>query len=68
MRAGSTYALQHTLGLYTAVVCHADLAKCAEEGVEMKLGAMETLGKVSNGDLRKAITTLQSAVRLKASL
>ena len=26
---------------------------------------METLGKVSGGDLRKAITTLQSAVRLK---
>ncbi len=29
-------------------------------------GAMETLGAVSGGDLRKAITTLQSAVRLKA--
>lgn len=28
---------------------------------------METLGKVSGGDLRKAITTLQSAVRLKVS-
>ena len=27
---------------------------------------MDTLGKVSGGDLRKAITTLQSAVRLKA--
>ncbi len=31
-------------------------------------GAMDTLGKVSGGDLRKAITTLQSAVRLKACL
>lgn len=29
---------------------------------------MDTLGKVSGGDLRKAITTLQSAVRLKARL
>jgi DNA polymerase III delta prime subunit len=28
---------------------------------------METLGKVSGGDLRKAITTLQSAVRLKVA-
>lgn len=26
---------------------------------------MEALSRVSNGDLRKAITTLQSAVRLK---
>lgn len=37
----------------------------AEEGVELQEGAMETLAKVSGGDLRKAITTLQSAVRLK---
>ena len=36
-----------------------------EEGVELRPGAMETLAKVSGGDLRKAITTLQSAVRLK---
>ena len=28
---------------------------------------METLGKVSGGDLRKAITCLQSAVRLRGS-
>ena len=28
-------------------------------------GALGTLGRVSGGDLRKAITTLQSAVRLK---
>lgn len=37
----------------------------AEEGVKLKPGAMETLGKVAGGDMRKAITTLQSAVRLK---
>ena len=36
--------------------------------MELQPGAMDTLGKVSNGDLRKAITTLQSAVRLKASI
>lgn len=35
--------------------------------MELQEGAMETLGKVSGGDLRKAITTLQSAVRLKVS-
>lgn len=28
---------------------------------------METLGRVSGGDLRRAITTLQSAVRLKGT-
>mmetsp|Transcript_12025 Transcript_12025/g.33817 ORF Transcript_12025/g.33817 Transcript_12025/m.33817 type:complete len:331 (+) Transcript_12025:191-1183(+) len=37
---------------------------CGEEQVTMELGAMATLGKVSGGDLRKAITTLQSSVRL----
>lgn len=37
----------------------------AEEGVKLEPGAMETLGKVAGGDMRKAITTLQSAVRLK---
>ena len=37
----------------------------AEEGVKLGPGAMETLGKVAVGDMRKAITTLQSAVRLK---
>ena len=42
-------------------------ASCTEEGVELQEGAMDTLGKVSGGDLRKAITTLQSAVRLKVS-
>ena len=40
----------------------------AAEGVSLGEGAMDTLGKVSGGDLRKAITTLQSAVRLKARL
>ena len=29
---------------------------------------MDTLGKVAGGDMRKAITTLQSAVRLRVSL
>ena len=37
----------------------------AEEGVTLEAGAMETLSKVSGGDLRRAITTLQSAVRLQ---
>jgi hypothetical protein len=41
-------------------VCHA-----AEEGVDLSDEALSTLGRVSGGDLRKAITTLQSAVRLK---
>ena len=33
----------------------------------LQSGAMETLGKVAGGDMRKAITTLQSAVRLRVS-
>ncbi len=33
--------------------------------MKLEPGAMETLGKVAGGDMRKAITTLQSAVRLK---
>ena len=37
----------------------------AEEGVTLEAGAMDTLGKVAGGDMRKAITTLQSAVRLR---
>lgn len=40
---------------------------CSEEGVELDDGSMETLGKVAAGDMRKAITTLQSAFRLKGS-
>ena len=39
----------------------------AEEGVELEPGTMEVLGKVSNGDMRRAITSLQSAVRLQVS-
>lgn len=40
---------------------------CGQEGVELGPGAMATLGRVSGGDLRKAITTLQSAVCLAGS-
>lgn len=40
---------------------------CGLEGVTIAEGAMETLSEVSGGDMRKAITTLQSAVRLKGS-
>lgn len=36
-----------------------------EEGVTLATGAMGTLSKVSGGDLRRGITTLQSAVRLQ---
>lgn len=37
---------------------------CQQEGVQLSPEAMATLGAVSGGDLRRAITTLQSAVRL----
>ncbi len=37
---------------------------CEKEGVEMDSEALATLSEVSGGDLRRAITTLQSAVRL----
>lgn len=37
---------------------------CSKEGVELGPGAFQLLGEVSEGDLRKAVTTLQSAVRL----
>ncbi|KAL4426978.1 hypothetical protein ABPG77_009539 [Micractinium sp. CCAP 211/92] len=40
---------------------------CGAEGVELGDGALETLSQVSGGDMRKAITTLQSAVRLRGS-
>ena len=40
---------------------------CSQEGVELGPGSLETLGNVSGGDMRKAITTLQSAFRLKGS-
>jgi replication factor C subunit 2/4 len=39
---------------------------CAKEGVTMAPGALDMLGRVSGGDLRKAVTTLQSAARLAA--
>ena len=41
--------------------------RAAEEGVELEPGTMEVLGKVSNGDMRRAITSLQSAVRLQVT-
>ena len=34
----------------------------------LEAGAMDTLGKVAGGDMRKAITTVQSAVRLRVNL
>eukprot|EP00873_Tetraselmis_striata_P019827 jgi/Tetstr1/440091/TSEL_028449.t1 len=47
-----------------AVMSERILRICGEEGVTLQDGAMLSLSKVSGGDLRKAITTLQSAVRL----
>ncbi len=44
---------------------HSTAYSAAEEGVDLSDEALGTLGRVSGGDLRKAITTLQSAVRLK---
>jgi replication factor C subunit 2/4 len=38
---------------------------CRAEGVEMGEGVVTALNLVSSGDLRRAITTLQSAVRLR---
>jgi len=35
--------------------------------VTLEEGAFDTLSHVANGDLRKAITTLQSAVRWKSN-
>lgn len=40
---------------------------CASEGVTLKPGAKEALERVARGDLRRAITVLQSAVRLRGS-
>lgn len=37
------------------------------EGVRLGDGAMAALGRVSNGDLRRALTTLQSAYALNGS-
>jgi len=40
---------------------------CAQEGVQLEDGALEALGQIGGGDMRKAITTLQSAFRLRGS-
>lgn len=40
---------------------------CAAEGIELAPGALAELGRVAGGDLRRAITALQSAARLKGS-
>lgn len=37
---------------------------CGKEGVELTPEAFELLSSISGGDLRKAVTTLQSAARL----
>lgn len=47
-----------------AVMSERILHICSKEDVTLQDGAMACLSKVSGGDLRKAITTLQSAVRL----
>ena len=40
---------------------------CSSEGVTLQPGAKEALERVARGDLRRAITVLQSAVRLRGS-
>lgn len=42
-------------------------AVCRAEGVSLQPGAKEALERVARGDLRRAITVLQSAVRLRGS-
>lgn len=37
---------------------------CNKEGVDLQPDALQLLAQVAGGDLRKAVTTLQSAVRL----
>ncbi|KAK2076424.1 hypothetical protein QBZ16_000949 [Prototheca wickerhamii] len=37
---------------------------CTAEGVELSPGTLQALSKVAGGDMRRAITTLQSAARL----
>lgn len=41
---------------------------CGEEGVALEDGSDETLRRVSGGDMRKAITLMQSAARLHGSV
>jgi replication factor C subunit 2/4 len=40
---------------------------CKCEGVELADGSLETLGRISRGDLRRAITSLQSAFALQGN-
>eukprot|EP00850_Spirogloea_muscicola_P019415 SM000190S04851 [mRNA] locus=s190:38964:41642:- [translate_table: standard] len=40
---------------------------CQEEGLVLGQNTLSTLGRISDGDLRRAITTLQSAARLYGS-
>jgi len=40
---------------------------CGEEGVKFESGVLKALMKTSEGDLRRAITSLQSCYRLKGS-
>jgi replication factor C subunit 2/4 len=41
---------------------------CICERIELQVGALQTLCQLSSGDLRKAITLLQSAVQLEGPL
>lgn len=52
---------------YAFILCYFYRCIIAAEGVEISSIALETLSEVACGDMRKAITTLQSAVRLKGS-
>lgn len=53
--------------LHGAVINDRILHIAAAEGVELGEGALETLSTLAAGDMRAAITTLQSAVRLRGS-
>lgn len=53
--------------LHEAIMSSRVLDICRAEQVDLGPGAMGALSQVSGGDLRKAITTLQSAVRLKGT-
>ena len=52
---------------FCACTLHRSSRARAEENVEISSAALEVLSQVAGGDMRKAITTLQSAVRLKGS-